>query len=192
MYDGSTIMTDHFFNTIAGNASMLPLNKEFDDITAKFRTAIGTDNVCVSVIYKINNDVLNNAFDARAAAIFTNRGVMPVVAEVYHGTTVTAAANIVNTGFDPNFSRVAAYGKGTYASPSVKTALSYCKDTRNDTDFSMIFLCRFLKGKFGKATTGGVIDTAVADYSGNEGDILVTPYYDGIIPDYLLCYYKWT
>ena len=185
-------MTDHFFNTIAGNASMLPLNKEFDDVTAKFRTVIGTDNVCVSVIYKINNDVLNNAFDARAAAIFTNRGVMPVVAEVYHGTTVTAAANIVKTGFDPTFSRVAAYGMGTYASPSVKTALSYCKDTRNDTDFSMIFLCRFLKGKFGKATTGGVIDTAVADYSGNEGDILVTPYYDGIIPDYLLCYYKWT
>ena len=185
-------MPDHFFNTIAGNATMLPLNKEFDEITAKFRTAIGTENVCVSVIYKINNDVLNKAFDARAAAIYEARGSMPRVVDVYHGTSLAAAANIVNTGFDPNFSRVAAYGKGTYASPCVKTALGYCKDVRNDSDFSMIFLCRFLKGTIGRAGNGGIIDTTVADYSGNEDNILVTPYYDGIIPDYLLCYYKWT
>ena len=38
---------------------------------------------------------------------------------------------------------------------------------------------------------GVVIDTNKSDYSG-AGDILVTPYADGIIPDYLLCYYKWT
>jgi hypothetical protein len=64
-YNYST-MSDHFFNTISGNASMLPLNKEFDDVTAKFRKSIGTENVCVSVIYKINNDILNKVFDARA------------------------------------------------------------------------------------------------------------------------------
>ena len=184
-------MPDHFFNTIAGNASMLPLNKEFDEVTAKFRAAIGTENVCVSVIYKINNDVLNKAFDARATAIYDARGSIPKVIDVYHGTSLLAAANIVNTGFDPNFSRIAAFGKGTYASPSVNTALGYCKDVRSDNDFSMIFMCRFLQGKFGKATSGGIIDTATTDYSGNGADILVTPYYDGIIPDYLLCYYKW-
>ena len=182
-------MSDKFLSVIAGNATMLPLNKEYDEITTKFRTSIETDNVCVSVIYKISNKELTDAFNERAAIITEMRGDPPEIVEVYHGTTLAAAANIVNTGFDPAYSTVAAYGKGTYASPSVKTALGYCKDTRTDTDFSMIFLCRFLKGKYGKAAAS--MDIENADYSG-AGNILVTPYADGIIPDYLLCYYKWT
>lgn len=185
-------MSDHFFHTISGNASMLPLNKEFDEVTAKFRSSIGTDNVCVSVIYKITNDTLNQAFDKRAAAILEARGTMPEVVDVYHGTTLKAAANIVNTGFDPAYSTVAAYGKGTYASPSVSTALTYCRDVVKDGDFSMIFLCRFLKGKYGSAGQSKHIDTSVTDYSGDGGNILVTPYADGIIPDYLLCYYRFS
>ena len=181
-------MADTFLSAIAGNATMLPLNKEFDMITSKFRASIETDHVCVSVIYKINNEALTQAFHQRAAMIMDIRGDPPEIVEVYHGTTLSAAANIVNTGFDPAYSTIAAYGKGTYASPCVKTALGYCKDVRNETDFSMIFLCRFLKGKYGKAASS--MEITNADYSG-AGNILVTPYADGIIPDYLLCYYKW-
>jgi methionine synthase I (cobalamin-dependent) len=184
-------MSHDFLYSISGNATMLPLNKEFDEVTEKFRTSIGTDNVCVSVIYKIQNPELNTAFEARRKAITEVRKTPPDVVNVFHGTTLAAAANIVNTGFDPAYSKIAAYGKGPYASPSVKTAISYCKDVRQDTDFSMIFLCRFLKGTRGTAGNGNIIDTSKADYCGS-GDILVTPYADGIIPDYLLCYYKWT
>jgi len=184
-------MSYDFLSAISGNAEMLPLNKEYDAVTETFRKSIGTDNVCVSVIYKIHNIGLEAAFDARRAAISVQRGKPADVVNVFHGTSVAAAANIVNTGFDPYYSRVAVYGKGTYASPSVNTAMSYCKDVRQDTDFSMIFQCRFLKGTHGTARSGGLIDTATTDYCGS-GDILVTPYADGIIPDYLLCYYKWT
>lgn len=183
-------MSDAFLSSISGNASMLPLNKEFDTVTDAFRKSIGTENICVSVIYKINNDLLNTAFDARAVAITSTRKTSPSVVNVYHGTTLKAAANIVNTGFDPAYSTIAAYGKGTYASPSAKMAMSYCKDVRQEGDFSMIFQCRFLKGKHGQVGNGNVIDTNKSDYCGS-GDILVTPYSDGIIPDYLLCYYKW-
>ena len=183
-------MSIEFLSTISGNAVMLPLNREYDDVNAKFRASIGTDNVCVSVVYKINNPELTAAFEARRESIAAHRGVAPTVVEVFHGTTLTAAASIVNTGFDPSYSKVAAYGTGTYASPSVKTALAYCKDVRTDADFSMIFLGRFLKGVHGVPGPGNSIDTAKADYGG-RGDILVTPYTDGIIPDYLLCYYKW-
>jgi hypothetical protein len=184
-------MSYDFLSAISGNATMLPLNKEFDDVTAKFRTSLGTDKVCVSVVYKIHNPSLETAFEERKAAITKLRKTPPEVVDVFHGTRLTAAANIVNTGFDPAFSTVAAYGKGTYASPSVKMALSYCKDVKTSDDFSMIFLCRFLKGKHGVAGNGSIINTATTDYCGS-GDILVTPYADGIIPDYLLCYYKWT
>ena len=170
---------------------MLPLNKEYDDVTAKFRKSLGKDEVCVSVIYKIHNHALETAFNERCAAIEACRGVRPEIVDVFHGTTLTAAANIVNTGFDPYYSKVAAYGKGTYASPSVNTAVLYCKDVKKDTDFSMIFLCRFLKGTHGVSGSGSIINTATTDYCGS-GDILVTPYADGIIPDYLLCYYMWS
>ena len=183
-------MSHDFLYHIAGNADMLPLNKEYDDVTAKFRKSIGTDDVCVSVIYKIHNPVLEAAFEARRADIAARRSTPPEIVEVFHGTTMAAAANIVNTGFDPSYSRIAAYGKGTYASPSVKTAVSYCKDARTDSDFSMIFLCRFLKGKHGVAGSGNIINTETTDYCGID-PILVTPYADGIIPDYLLCYYSW-
>ena len=169
---------------------MLPLNREYDDVTAKFRASVGSDNVCVSVIYKIDNPALTADFDARRDSIAARRAVPPTVIEVFHGTTLAAAANILNTGFDSSYSTCAAYGKGTYASPSVRTAMGYCKDVKKHTDFSMIFLCRFLKGRHGAAGKGNLIDTETADYGG-EGNILVTPYDDGIIPDYLLCYYSW-
>jgi hypothetical protein len=179
-----------FLHSISGNAHMLPLNKEFDDVTAKFRSSLGKDDVCVSVIYKIENPTLATAFEARRKSIEELRKTSPNVVNVYHGTTLQAAANIVNTGFDPAYSKIAAYGKGTYASPSVKIATGYCKDARKDTDFSMIFQCRFVKGLHGVSGNGGIIDTAKMDYCGS-GDILVTPYADAIIPDYLLCYYSW-
>lgn len=184
-------MTDSFMSMIGGNATMCPLNSEFDMITDKFCASLGNYNVCVSAIYKINNPNLEARFEARKQAITEVRKKPPDVVDVFHGTRLMAAANIVNTGFDPNYSTIAAYGKGTYASPSVKTALHYCRDVKKGTsDFSMVFICRFLKGEFGSTPMSVDIDTTKMDYCGN-GDILVTPYADGIIPDYLLCYYKW-
>ena len=51
-------------------------------------------------------------------------------------------------------------------------------------------ICRFLKGTHGTTPSQGVIDTTRMDYCGSDS-ILVTPYADGIIPDYLLFYYSW-
>ena len=187
-------MGDTFMSMIGGNATMCPLNNEFDMITDKFCASLGTHDVCVSAIYKINNPSLEARFEARKQAIAAARNKPPDVVDVFHGTSLMGAANIVNTGFDPNYSTIAAYGKGTYASPSVKTALHYCKGVKKGmkkgtSEFSMVFLCRFLKGELGSTGGGVAIDTTKMDYCGG-GDILVTPYADGIIPDYLLCYYR--
>ena len=183
-------MQDNFLSSISGNASMLPLNKEYDEITNMFRKSMGFENICVSAIYKIENPLLAYEFNNRIESITAARNSAPEVVNVFHGTTLKAAANIVNTGFDPTYSTVAAYGRGTYASPSARMAIGYCKDVKQQSDFSMIFQCRFLKGKHGYAGSNNEIDTNVIDYSGS-GDILVTPYADGIIPDYLICYYQW-
>ena len=171
--------------------TLLPLNKEYDAVSEAFKKSIKKENICVSAVFKITNPAMMDAFEARRLSIAELRGAEPEVVTVYHGTTLGAAESIIQTGFDPSFSRVAAYGKGTYASPSAATALTYCKDVKSAADFSMIFQCKFIKGKFTAAGNGGIIDTAKGDYSGDKSHILVTPYREAILPTYLLCYYSW-
>jgi hypothetical protein len=78
---------------------------------------------------------------------------------VYHGTTYTAACNIMITGFLTSYSKIAAYGIGTYASPDPLFALTYCKDTLSIEDYSFIFVCKFLKGTYGTKDSSNKINT---------------------------------
>lgn len=183
-------MSSDFSKSIETNATLLPLNREYDEIVGRFRKAYGKEDIGITAIYKIVNAELEEAFLKRQESMTAMRSKAVDVVEVYHGTSMTSASNIVNTGFDPTRSEVAAYGRGTYASPSPRTAQGYCKDAHSKECYSMIFLCRFLKGVHGTTPSQGVIDTTRMDYCGSDS-ILVTPYADGIIPDYLLFYYSW-
>ncbi len=154
-----------------------------------FQKSINKTNVCVSAIYKIDNPTINGTFDERYDTISQIRNIKPEIIKVFHGTTLKSAKGIIENGFLTEYSKIAAYGKGTYCSQYASTAVGYCKDVRSHDKFSMIFLCRFIKGIFGNAC-GGIIDTTKYDYSGGVPNIYVTPYDDGIVPDYLLCYYS--
>jgi hypothetical protein len=170
----------------------VPLNAEYDRVSKALCKSLGRDDVCISVLLKVSNPALVSAFEARKAAITEKRGKAPEVIDVYHGTTMAAAERIAETGFDKAFNSVSAYGKGTYASPHVKTALGYCKDVKVTGDFSMVFQCKFLKGNYGPHDSATKqINTEKYDYSGNKADIYVTPHNDGILPEYLICYYMW-
>ena len=177
---------------MSDRADMMVFNKEYETVEAAFLTALGSPKACVSAIFKLRNDGMKAAFDARCASIAANRGAAPAVIPVYHGTSLAAASSIASTGFDPARSTVAAYGKGTYASTKPSTALQYCKDVKTTDNFSMVFACDFAKGKFG-VVGGGKAFPAACDYSGTGGadDIVVTPYADGVLPKYLICFYKW-
>ncbi len=186
-----TSAADHLYDTIAPYADMLPLASEYDRISEQFLKNLKNKNSCVSAIFKIRNTHLEERMNARVAAITEKRGAVPEIITVYHGTTLAAAASIASTGFDPRYSTTAAFGKGTYASPSPSMAMGYCKDVRSTDNFCMIFMCRFVKGKRGDTGGGSIINTELMDYCGNGKDIYVTPYAEGIIPDYLIAYYKW-
>ena len=177
---------------LARYADPLPLNAEYDRVEGIFLKDLALPDACISTIYKVRSGEWSAGFDACAADITAKRGVPPTQVRVYHGTTAAAAASICVGGFDPSYSTVAVYGRGTYASPLPRTALHYCKDVKTTENFSMVFLCKFLQGTFGVRTAAGTLDTTVTDYSGNGHDILVTPYRYGIIPEYLICYYQWT
>jgi hypothetical protein len=171
-------------------ASILPLNKEYDEICADFTAKMKSD-ICISEVYKINNPKLVINYEACKAEISAKRGKSPEEILVYHGTTYEASCNISTTGFLSSYSNINAYGIGTYASIDPKMALIYCKDAITIDDFSFIFVCKFLKGTYKRVGTGEIIDTSLYDYSGLIDDrILVTPYDSGILPIYLLRYYK--
>lgn len=184
-------MTQDILSIKSPYAKILPMNKEYDTVEQIFQKSIGKENFCISSVFKIENPDMTNLFDKRVAFITQLRNKSPEIINVFHGTTLDAAKNIIETGFNTSYSSIAAYGKGTYASPYVTTAMVYCKDVYCDKKFSMIFLCRFIKGVFGYAQNGGMIDTTKYDYSGNKSNIYVTPYNEGIIPDYLICYCSW-
>ena len=169
----------------------IPLNEKYDYVSEIFKKSYGSSDYCISALFEVNNASLQTGFDACVEDISTRRGIKPEVLKMFHGTTMSAVHSISESGFDPSFSRVAMFGRGTYASPFVKTALNYCKDVRTTDDFSMVFLCDFAVGKFGRGISGSTIDTSQMDYSGNKKDIFVSPYKYGIIPKYLICFYKW-
>lgn len=177
---------------MAGIADNLQMNSEYDTVEQRFLTALGKPDACASAIFKLRNDGLRHAFEARRNAIATHRGFEPKVITVYHGTSLAAATSIAQHGFNPTYSMTAVYGKGTYASTRPLTALGYCKDVRTTDNFNMVFMCDFVKGKFGLPGSQNRF-TDACDYSGDgHDDILVTPYADGIVPNYLICFYKWS
>lgn len=173
------------------SATILPLGKEYDEIADVFQKSYKSEDVCISAIFKMTNGNLEYRFQKLCDEIEAKRKVKPKVMRMFHGTTKTAAKNIAVTGFDPAFCTVAAFGKGTYASPHVHTALGYCKDAHSMGKTSMVFLCKFVLGTYGHPTVGNMIDTKLYDHSGDGRNIYVTPYADGIIPEYLICYYAW-
>lgn len=179
-------------SAMSGIADNLPMNSEYDEVERRFLTALGKPDACVSAIFKLRNDSLRHAFETRRQTIATRRGVEPNVITVYHGTSLVAATSIAQHGFNPSYSMTAVYGKGTYVSTRPAIALGYCKDVKTTDNFNMVFMCDFLKGKFGLPGSQNRF-TDECDYSGDgHDDILVTPYADGIVPNYLLCFYKWS
>jgi hypothetical protein len=177
---------------MSGVADTLSFNREYDTVESTFLTALGSPEACVSAIFKLRNADSTARFDERCRDITTRRGTAPEIIRVYHGTSLNAATSIAARGFDPSYSTTAAYGKGTYASIFPQTALGYCKDVKTRDNFSMVFMCNFAKGKFGRPGPQNEF-TSDCDYSGTGPDntILVTPYADAIVPNYLICFYKW-
>lgn len=187
--DSDSIMASKITDMCSEYATLLPVNSEYDKIASIFEQSYGSTEVCISAIFKIHNQHTSDFFEAQRLEIKQKRKVDPQIIDVFHGTKMSVVKNIMATGFDPSYNRVMAFGRGTYASPKVKTALGYCKDATIQENTSMIFLCRFLLGTYGACGVGG-IDTSRIDYSGNNSNIYVTPYRYGIIPDYLICYHK--
>jgi lysine/ornithine N-monooxygenase len=166
---------------------LLGTSDEFALAADMFEKTYGA--ACIVEVYRANNPELDILFEALLAEITAKRGAPAREALMFHGTSFEGARGIIATGFDPAFSKIAAYGLGTYASPSARVAADYARVDHKDRE-RHVFICRFALGKHGVCGAGRAIDTTVADHSGNESNIFVTPYRYGIVPKYLIRYFK--
>lgn len=71
--------------------------------------------------------------------------------ELFHGTKERNINNIIENGFLTKFNVVSAHGKGTYASPICKFAMSYT-DTQVNSEFKFMFLCECKVNGYEKKT----------------------------------------
>lgn len=56
-------MTQELLNIQSIHAKMIPVNNEYDKIANIFYDSYGSNNVCISVIYKIENPELEKNFN---------------------------------------------------------------------------------------------------------------------------------
>lgn len=174
-------------------ATLVPVStsdKIYDTISARVRQSY--PNSCIVWIDKIENPVLEQAYMDRHAALCEKRGKHEVSeALLFHGTDEAAAHSIANNGYDVTYSKVAAYGKGTYFATTASYSLGYTKNNTNGLCF-MLFN-KVLIGSKTRCGSNQSIDTNHHDNSVDniaQPSIVVCPYNDGALPTYIIAFYR--
>lgn len=166
-------------------------DKNYDEISKLIR--LSYPNACILWIDKIINNTLENEQKILIEEITQKRKQTPKIMQMFHGTREQNIEIIANRGFDVNYNKVSAYGRGTYFA---KNANYSCGYTDCDKDkISYMFLCDVVVGKTTCVGSNMSIDTQNYDNSvdnPNNIHICVTPYNAGGIPKYIIAFYKFT
>ena len=156
-------------------------SKLYDELVGILRESF--ENACVLYIDKISNPELEAAFLKRKAT-FAELGVGDEK-RLFHGTTADAIVSICNDGYKSSYSKVAAYGIGTYFSSAGSYSKNYAKVTGRGESFMLVN--RVLLGRYTPSEYGG-------RYSGDSGGdghtIFVTKHDDAALPEYVICFHK--
>ena len=159
-------------------------SQEFSDVSDYIKKTFRT--TCIISIEKIYNPVLDMAYEERKADYKVRHGCDKEV-RVFHGTKDASVDSIVRDGFDVKYSRIAAYGIGTYFATHFSTSTSYVNI--DNEDHSFIFICKILPGRQGSAGSGQQIDRSKYDSSSGAGCIYSIPQNDAIKLEYLVRFY---
>ena len=150
-------------------ASMEPIfmsDKVYNELVATLRQSF--PNACVLYIDRVKNDVLLNRFIKYRDSL-----EKPNEQRLYHGTNAHAVRSICDEGFKECFSKVKAYGHGTYFSSAGSYSKNYAVETGNGESFMI------------------VSRVALGPGSGGDGrTIFVTPHDEAACPEYVICFHK--
>jgi hypothetical protein len=165
-------------------------SKTFDDICNRIR--ISYPNSCVLYIEEIINDELYQKYLQKKEKLEELRGPNVIKElQLFHGTKHKNIINIASNGFNTNYNKTSAYGRGTYFATNAVYSRSY---TDNDnTDISYMLLCDILVGNCIIVSGPQEINTEIYDNSVDnlhKPSIYVSPYNDGCYPRYLIAFHK--
>ena len=163
-------------------------DKRFDEVCDLLQ--LSYPNSCVLWINKVENQDLYKKYLARREHILQKRGKIEEHT-VFHGTKEANINSIAIDGFDASLNKISAYGRGTYLASQASYSKEY-SDVAHD-GVSHMFVCKLLVGKITKGRSNMIINTEDYDCAVDNTDnpmIFVTPYNDGVIPEYIVAFYK--
>ena len=162
--------------------SVVPLSsKLYGDLVDIVRKSY--KDACVLYIDKITSPLLEEAFIKRKELFMKSYGDADEL-QLYHGTNSESVDSILEVGFKASYSKVAAYGRGTYFSATSKYSKQYTDITSDGLSFLLVN--RVLLGQHTVSVNGSF----TGDSGGDGRNIYVVKWDDAILPEYIICFHK--
>lgn len=172
--------------------NVLMSDTRFDEISARIRETY--PKACILWIDEIKNRNLEQEHQELLEQISNKRTNISVkTLELFHGTGEENIKSIALDGFKTSYSKIAAYGKGTYFSKLANYSINYAKDGKDKICY--MFLCSVIVGECGRYSSNQEIDIKIHDNSVDfiaSPTMYITPYDYGGIPKYIIAFYKHT
>lgn len=156
----------------------------YDEISKRVRQSY--PNACLCFIEELVNPPLLERYETFKQRIQERRGDANEQ-QLFHGTTEEAIRSIQGEGFNPFYSKVAAYGWGTYFAKSASISVGYM---RGKSEITYMFLVDVVLGKNVHTGANTKWETLDADSGGNGSTIFVSPHQDAAFPRYCLAFHK--
>jgi hypothetical protein len=154
----------------------------YDQISKRVRQSF--PNSCICWIEEVQNPNLQKSYDELKLKIGNEK-------LLFHGTSEEAINSIAAGGFNPEFNKTSAYGKGTYFAEKASYSFSYMKQGRDGVAY--MFLCTVLTGRMCRGSNQLVINTENYDSAVDNIDnptIFVSPHSAAAYPKYIISFHK--
>jgi len=154
----------------------------YDQISKRVRQSF--PNSCICWIEEVQNPILQKSYDELKLKIGNEK-------LLFHGTSEEAINSIAAGGFNPEYNKTSAYGKGTYFAEKASYSFNYMKQGRDGVAY--MFLCSVLVGRMCRGSNQLVINTKNYDSAVDNVDnptIFVSPHAAAAYPKYIISFHK--
>jgi hypothetical protein len=173
-------------------------SKEADHVMELIKKSF--PNECVILIEKINNPILKERYEHCLKELKLLRGENNVKEmELFHGTDRKSVENIAQKGFMTKYSKVSAYGKGTYFAKDYSYSRNYSINKSLSSglklfnNYDTFIIAKVILGVPTITAAGQLTDTLLYDYSCDKlknPTIFSIPYDEAAYPEYAVLFYS--
>ena len=167
------------------------LSNEFDTIADHIMNS--WKDACIVEIQRVEDHCMTS----RYMELKESLGECAGERTLFHGTNKAAVSNILETGYDPNYAKTCAYGKGIYFAKNASLSYQYMPVTRfsnKDDTFQLsymfvnsVLMGRACIGSFNRACPEG-FDTQVDNLESPK--IVSVPRSHQALPTHVIIFHK--